>query len=354
MTQSIDTFLFYPIYSDVGDNPNSIAFKNLIDKNDRFKNIFELRKSKNNYLLNVMKNSVKNYISIRYEDLLFNYEYILNVIKTTYGLVQKHKHFKNVEYYKKEKMKPFEHKTNGFSSELKDNILFYLDAKQEARFGYDVMKFDSEDLYEVCKVSNLVNLGKIIDPPVHRINKLRILKSNKKSSKEVVNDIVKEVVIKSTVPDKPEISLLPEDIDLLSGMSCNNKTNANNDIPDLDIYDNISISTLNKPQYHLQSNIQKKPLVQQKPKINKFISKIINEKDALPIYREPQPILKLKNNINPPVILNLQHTDFVRRPPLVQSSEMKDLSMPKGVFIKPSVNTKTNALSFNYGIGKHK
>jgi hypothetical protein len=68
---------------------------------EKYKNIFELRKVKNDFLINVMPNKVKNYILINYEDLLFNFNEVLNDIKNKYNLIQKYSTFLKVTNYKK-------------------------------------------------------------------------------------------------------------------------------------------------------------------------------------------------------------------------------------------------------------
>ena len=57
--------------------------------NKKYKNIFELRKLKNDYLMNIMPTKVKNYILINYENLLNNYEETLESIKNTFNLRNK-------------------------------------------------------------------------------------------------------------------------------------------------------------------------------------------------------------------------------------------------------------------------
>jgi len=67
----------------------------------KYKNIFELRKVKNNFLMNVMPKKVDNFILINYEDLLYNYSETLQCIKDKFNLVQKHSEFIKIKKYKK-------------------------------------------------------------------------------------------------------------------------------------------------------------------------------------------------------------------------------------------------------------
>jgi hypothetical protein len=73
----------------------------------RYKNIFELRYTKLNFLMNDMPKLVKNYIFIRYEDLLENFENTLNKIRNKDLLVKPTNFPKNIFYYKKNKDKKF-------------------------------------------------------------------------------------------------------------------------------------------------------------------------------------------------------------------------------------------------------
>ena len=54
--------------------------RNILTK-ERYKNIFELRAIKNKYLLEILPTKVKNYIIIRYEDLIYNFTDTINKIK---------------------------------------------------------------------------------------------------------------------------------------------------------------------------------------------------------------------------------------------------------------------------------
>jgi len=56
--------------------------KNLMNKNKYYKNLFELRHIKLKYLIDILPNLVKNYILIKYEDLINNYEKTMEKIKS--------------------------------------------------------------------------------------------------------------------------------------------------------------------------------------------------------------------------------------------------------------------------------
>ncbi len=84
---SPNAFLLNEHYSTI-DNYSPIEELNdrhIITK-ERYKNIFELRKIKNDYLLYFMPIYVKNYVFIKYEDLNQNYDIILSYIQKKFNL----------------------------------------------------------------------------------------------------------------------------------------------------------------------------------------------------------------------------------------------------------------------------
>ncbi len=103
--QSLDNFLekpFYSIWSNViGENrisdkeSNTSTVESIIheDRNiithQPYKNIFELRKVKTEYLTDTLPALVKHHELIRYEDLLENPKLILEKIQQTYGFMAK-------------------------------------------------------------------------------------------------------------------------------------------------------------------------------------------------------------------------------------------------------------------------
>lgn len=61
--------------------------------NKRYKNIFELRKTKLLYLLDVMPKNVVNYSFINYEDLIKNHEDVMEKLRLKYNLIKKHEKY---------------------------------------------------------------------------------------------------------------------------------------------------------------------------------------------------------------------------------------------------------------------
>jgi hypothetical protein len=108
ITHNLESFLTYPIIS-YHDNGNEILEdKNIFNQNERFKNIFDLRYIKLKFLIDEMPNKVKNYILIKYEDLLYNFEKTMFLIKTKGLLVRNNIKFPlNIKNDSKNKKKLF-------------------------------------------------------------------------------------------------------------------------------------------------------------------------------------------------------------------------------------------------------
>jgi len=104
--KNIDNFLNDEFYSlDENKNYEEIMADRNIYTNERYKNIFEMRHTKLKFLIDDMPTKVKNYILIRYEDLLNEFNKTMNKIKDK-GLIVKNNIKKfplNVLTYKKEK-----------------------------------------------------------------------------------------------------------------------------------------------------------------------------------------------------------------------------------------------------------
>lgn len=105
--------------------------------NKKYKNIFELRKIKNDYLMNIMPTKVKNYILINYEKLLNNYEETLEFIKNKFNLTQKYNNFKKIQKYKKSDTYNFvKQRQITLTPTTVDIIWQNLDKEQESKLGY--------------------------------------------------------------------------------------------------------------------------------------------------------------------------------------------------------------------------
>ena len=156
--KSITNFLFNEFYSICDETPiqndASIVNGNLLlnkKRNDykinvkdlnyitgkKYKDIFELRKLKNYYLMNIIPKKVKNYILINYEDLLYNYDNTLDLIKSKFNLIQKHQNYIKSDHYKHSKTIKYKgEKSVIFSPKLVEIIWLKLDKNQESALGY--------------------------------------------------------------------------------------------------------------------------------------------------------------------------------------------------------------------------
>jgi nicotinamide riboside kinase len=156
--KNLNNFLFNEFYSvndeiELAPKLQTILFNNKSQKvyryttmiedlnyitHKKYKNIFELRKLKNDYLINIMPNKVKNYILINYEKLLNNYEETLELIKNKFNLIQKYTTFKKIKNYKKSDTYNFvQQRQITLIPFVIDIIWKNLDTNQELSLGYN-------------------------------------------------------------------------------------------------------------------------------------------------------------------------------------------------------------------------
>lgn len=128
------SFLFNEHYSE--EKGEEIMMDRNYITSERYKNIFELRSLKNDYLINVMPTKVKNYILIRYEDLRDDYVNTLNRIQLGFNLTRKFSSYKKIEYYKSDKEKKFFRKRLALSGDDVVSIYKNINQEQERRLGY--------------------------------------------------------------------------------------------------------------------------------------------------------------------------------------------------------------------------
>lgn len=87
LKNKIDNFLNEEFYSisyanfDSDGHPLEIMQDRNIYTGERYKNIFELRHTKLKYMIDDLPNKVKNYVFIRYEDLINNFATTMEIIK---------------------------------------------------------------------------------------------------------------------------------------------------------------------------------------------------------------------------------------------------------------------------------
>lgn len=97
--KNIKTFLTNKFYS-INDK-NEIMKEDLNYKNKQmYANIFEMRMVKNDYLLNIMPNKVKNYVLINYEYIKAEPFEFLEAIRIKFGLKKRGENYTNIKYYK--------------------------------------------------------------------------------------------------------------------------------------------------------------------------------------------------------------------------------------------------------------
>ena len=125
-------------------NPKDLNYLN----GNKYKNIFEMRKLKNHYLMNIMPRKVKNYILINYESLLYNYDATLNTLQSKFDLVKKNDNYVKIKNYKKSDTYNFkQQRLITFKNELIHIIWENLDTTQESALGY--LKGDDNTVFKI-------------------------------------------------------------------------------------------------------------------------------------------------------------------------------------------------------------
>jgi len=174
---NLSTFLFNEFYSveDEKNNNNNNFIINSYKKNNnlnrkdlnyitgkKYKNIFEMRKMKNDFLMNIMPQKVNNYILINYEDLLYNYDETLIKIKEQFILIQKINSFVKIEKYKKSNSYNFvKQREISFKPSLIHLLWQNLDIQQEKKLGY--LPFDNNSLFKNKYIINDTNQNQYDD-----------------------------------------------------------------------------------------------------------------------------------------------------------------------------------------------
>lgn len=121
----------------------------------KYKNIFELRKVKNDFLINQINKKVKNYILINYEDLLYNFNIVLKNISEKFSLSPKLSSFIKPKKYKKSDTYNFVKQREILLPQKIVNLLWKnLDKKQEELLGYKVM--DNNNFFKTKYNQNVI------------------------------------------------------------------------------------------------------------------------------------------------------------------------------------------------------
>jgi hypothetical protein len=171
INKSLQNFLFNEFYSVLDEKKNKLSIMNfgndfnnfnsnteIVNTKDlnyltgkKYTNIFEMRKLKNYYLMNIMPRRVKNYILINYESLLYNYEVTLNDIQTKFSLHKKTDTYVKIKNYKKSNTYNYkQQRLITFNNELIHIIWKNLNTSQERVLGY----FEGDDNGIFKRLSN--------------------------------------------------------------------------------------------------------------------------------------------------------------------------------------------------------
>ena len=136
---NIESFMkneWYSIYEEGEKNKQEIMEDRNTFTKERYANIFELRKIKHAFFLNIINEKVPNVYLIRYEDLLHNYDTVLNDISERFKLEKKHDIYRQVPKYKGTFNALYEKKPILLSGESIEYIKKNVDLEQEHAFGY--------------------------------------------------------------------------------------------------------------------------------------------------------------------------------------------------------------------------
>lgn len=105
---------------------------------ERYKNLFELRRTKIRYVLEEIAPKVKHFYLLRYEDLRDHFEETLEKLGTLFNLRKKHPDFIKIKKYKGTYHALFEKKPILLSNEEQEYIKAHIDKEQEESIGYNL------------------------------------------------------------------------------------------------------------------------------------------------------------------------------------------------------------------------
>jgi len=134
--QTLGNFFQHEFYS-VNENDEVIAEDVHLTTKERFKNIFELRKVKNDFLINVMPTKVQNYILITYEDLLYKYDETLNAIQHLFGLTPLYSEYVKIPNHTIDQTPFAGEREVDFAPSIIQYIWENVDKQQERLIGYE-------------------------------------------------------------------------------------------------------------------------------------------------------------------------------------------------------------------------
>lgn len=125
---------FYSV-SDISNDIEIMEDRHIYTK-ERYKNIFELRKTKIDFFLTSIPNKVKHYYILKYEDLRDDYENVLGKLATRFNLTKHNTDFVKVPKYKGTYNDLYFKQPISLSSEIQEYIKTHVDIEQEHKLGY--------------------------------------------------------------------------------------------------------------------------------------------------------------------------------------------------------------------------
>ena len=125
---------FYSV-SDISNDIEIMEDRHIYTK-ERYKNIFELRKTKIDFFFTFIPNKVKHYYILKYEDLRDDYENVLGKLCLQFNLKKHHKDFVKTPKYKGTYNNLYVNKSLTLSLEIQEYIKTHVDIEQEHKLGY--------------------------------------------------------------------------------------------------------------------------------------------------------------------------------------------------------------------------
>lgn len=137
--EPIEQFLscvFYSVYEEPPKKHAEIMEDRNWKTKERYTNIFELRRTKCEYLLDHIPKISKHYLFLRYEDLRDNYENTLENIQNQFQLWKKNDTYTQIHKYKGTFNALYEKKPILLEEQIREYIWENVDREQEATMGY--------------------------------------------------------------------------------------------------------------------------------------------------------------------------------------------------------------------------
>jgi hypothetical protein len=140
--KSINNFIeneFYSIYEEGEKNNTEIMEDRNMITEERYKNIFELRKVKNNYLMNEVPKKAKHVFLLKYEELRDHYQETMQIIQSKFNLTNFQSSlpsYKEIPNYKGTYTAVYSKKPILLSEDIQEYIRNHIDKDQESLLRY--------------------------------------------------------------------------------------------------------------------------------------------------------------------------------------------------------------------------